>query len=259
LTQNRSKNVDAPDEARVRAIRSAYYALVEQIDDGISLLLDTLRACGILDNTIVAISADHGELLGDHHAWGKRSFYEGSGCVPLILSWPASLPAGVVRDAPVSTVDLFPTFLEAAGVAGPDNLDGVSLLAAARDDQVPDRPGVASEWGDDRKRKLMWRWQEGNQKYKYVWLANGAREQLFNLTEDQHELHNLASSDPARCAAAHAQLAAWCRATDFPVALSPDGSERLSSYPFEPIPLGEVNQQAPVWPTRDPDFVAAQR
>ena len=100
----------------------------------------------------------------------------------------------------------------------------------------------------------MWRWQESSQHFKYVWLANGGREQLFNLAEDPHELRNLASSAPARCAAAHAQLVAWCRATDFPEALSPDGSERLSSYTFEPIPLGEVNKQAPVWPARDPDF-----
>ena len=276
LTQNRSKNVDAPDEARIRAIRSAYYALVEQIDDGIALLVDTLRECDLLENTCIVISADHGELLGDHLAWGKRSFYEGSACVPMILHWPAGLPSGVVRDTPVSTIDLFPTFLEAAGIPSPGNLDGVSLLPIARDNAAPDRPGIASEYGDDRKRKLMWTWREGaagvtrttrstdaanptaGHHYKYVWLANGAREQLFDLTADPHELHNLASSDSRRCADAHQHLVRWARETNYRYALDQNDPTALTSLPYEPIPLGEVNKQAPAWPTRDPDFQPAQ-
>ena len=261
LTQNRSKNVDAPDEARVRAIRSAYYALVEQIDDGIALLVDTLRESGILENTCIVISADHGELLGDHLAWGKRSFYEGSASVPLIMHWPAGLPSAVVREAPVSTIDLFPTFCEAAGISAPNNLDGVSLLPYARDNAIPDRPGVAAEYGDERKRKLMWTWREddaGGQHFKYTWLANGAREQLFNLTADPYELHNLAPSDPKRCATAHQHLVHWARATTYRDALSLDDPTVLVSLPYEPIPLGEVNKQAPVWPQRDPDFQPVQ-
>ena len=267
LTQNRSKNVDSPGESRVRAIRSAYYALVHQIDDAIALLLDTLRDCALLDNTVVVVSADHGELLGDHSAWGKRSFYEGSANVPLIVSWPSSLPQGAVRDLPVSTIDLFPTFLAAAGITPtppPDlDLDGLDLLDAARDATSLDRPGIPSEWGDDRKRKLMWRWTEPAPSsgpphpFKYIWLANGAREQLVDLTADPHELHNLAPSDRTRCARAHAHLVHWCRTTDFPAALSPDDPDRLSSYPFQPIPLGDVNQQSPAWPARDPDFQPA--
>jgi len=264
LSQNRGKNIDAPDEARTRSVRSAYYALVEQIDDGIALMLDTLRASGILDNTVVVVSADHGELLGDHRAWGKRSFYEGSACVPMLISWPVGLPSGVVRYAPISTLDLFPTFLSAAGVSvpeAPDFLDGLDLLPYARDGVLPDRPGVVSEYGQARRFKLMWRWHEPGlngqaraqaRAWKYVWLANGGREQLFDLTADPHELHNLAGSDSARCQQAHAHLADWCRATDFASALAPDG--RLLSMPFEPIPLGEVNKQAPSWPARDPDF-----
>jgi choline-sulfatase len=259
-TQNRSKSMDAPDEARMRAVRSAYYALVEQIDDAIASLVQTLRDCDVLENTIVVVSADHGELLGEHDAWGKRSFYEGSACVPLLMSWPAELPAGVVRGAPVTTIDLFPTFLDAAGVELPEGLDGVSLLPYARDGVPPERPGVAAEYGNERVFKLMWRWRETGangiaRDWKYVWLANGGREQLFDLTADPHEMANLAARDRDRCAAAHAQLVEWCRQTDFESALGPDG--RLTQMPFEPTPLGEVKERVPAWVARDPDFVGA--
>jgi len=260
--QNRSKNQDAPDEARTRAIRAAYYALVEQIDDAIGAILQTLRDCNLLKNTVVIVSADHGELLGDHGAWGKRSFYEPSVGVPLIAHWPAGLPGGAVRDMPVSTIDLFPTLMEIAGITPPPNLDGRSLIHAARSGTALDRPGIAAEYGSDRTFKLMWRWRDqdaptvgmkhGATQWKYVWLANGGREQLFDLTSDPHEQHNLASTDSARCAAAHQQLVAWCRQTAFDTALlAPD---RLTALPFQPLALGDVKPQLPVWPARDPDF-----
>lgn len=266
--QNHSKTMLAPDEARVRAVRAAYYALVEQLDDAIGLLMQTLRDCGVLDNTVVIVSADHGELLGEHGAWGKRSFYEGSGAVPLLMHWPDGLPRGAVRRTPVSTLDLFPTIAALAGLALPGPVDGQSLLAAARDGVAPGRPGVAAEFGSDRTLKLMWRWQESadgadggdsHRQWKYVWLANGGREQLFELTSDPHEVRNRAAEERGRCDWARGQLASWCADTDFPQALaeSPaDGREhRLRSYPFETLPLGNVRGQRPAWPGRDPDFV----
>jgi choline-sulfatase len=277
--QNHKKSMDAPDEARVRAVRSAYYALVEQIDDGLGLLLQTLRDCGVLEDTLVVVSADHGELLGDHGAWGKRSFYEPSAGVPLWLHWPAGLPRGVVRETPVSTIDLFPTFASAAGLPLPGPLDGLDLLPAARGDAVPDRAGVPCEYGEGAAFKLMWSWQEGAapsgaaggavrnggtggtasqqaiRQWKYVWLANGGREQLFDLAADPLERNNLAAAEPDRCRRAHDALVAWCRETDFAGALAGTARDgRLVARPFEHIPFGPVNEQVPAWPARDPDF-----
>jgi arylsulfatase A-like enzyme len=253
--QNHSKTMLAPDEARVRAVRSAYYALVEQLDDAIGLLLQTLRDCALLDHTLVIVSADHGELLGDHGAWGKRSFYEGAGAVPLLLHWPDGLPPATVRRTPVSTIDLFATIAGAAGVAPPGPLDGLDLLPLAREGAAPERPGVGAEFGRDRTRKLMWRWEEGGSQWKYVWLANGGRQQLFDLAADPLELRDLAAEEGRRCEEAHRRLAAWCRVTDFPGALA-SGGERLAEYPFEALPLGQVRGGPPAWPARDPDFRA---
>jgi arylsulfatase A-like enzyme len=262
--QNHSKTMLAPDEARVRAVRSAYYALVQQIDDAIGLLMQTLRDCGILDNTLVIVSADHGELLGEHGAWGKRSFYEGSGAVPLLLHWPEGLPRGATPQTPVSTIDLFATIAAAAGLTAPDNLDGFDLLPLARGGAAPERPGVPAEFSRDRTLKLMWRWDESGepgqqgQQWKYVWIANGGREQLFDLASDPLEVRNLASAERARCEQAHRHLVAWCRETDFPSALDPASGDRLLRYPFETLPLGQVRGQEPAWPKRDPDFVGRQ-
>ncbi|CAA9287203.1 MAG: Choline-sulfatase [uncultured Chloroflexi bacterium] len=248
---------------------------MEQIDEGIGAIVRALRDGGILDNTLIVISADHGELLGDHGGWGKRSFYEGSVTVPLLMHWPAGLPGGAIRQAPVSTVDVFPTFLAAAGIQVtssanlPDapkgwvGLDGLNLLPAARDGALPDRPGIAAEYGSGRTFKLMWRWDEtapsggpgsADHRWKYVWLANGGREQLFDLAADPEERQNLASTDTGRCRQAHDALAHWCTQTDFDNALDTDG--RLISVPFEPFPLGQVKERQPAWVSRDPDFNA---
>ncbi|HEV2126337.1 MAG TPA: sulfatase-like hydrolase/transferase [Chloroflexota bacterium] len=250
--QNHKKSMDAPDEIRVRAVRSAYFALVEQIDDAIGSLVQTLRDCGVLDNTVIIISADHGELLGDHQAWGKRSFYEPSVGVPLIVHWPDGLPGGLVRETPVSTIDLFPTIVAMAGQSVPRPVDGLNLLPLARDGTALDRRGVSAEYGSGRAFKLMWRWRDGAHEWKYVWLANGGREQLFDLSTDPYEVHNLAALDRVRCQQAHEALVDWCKATAFSDATA--GDFGLVSYPFEPIPLGDVNDQRPAWPARDPDF-----
>ena len=221
-------------------------------------MLQALRDGGLLDDTVVIVSADHGELLGEHGAWGKRSFYEASGGVPLLVHWPAGLPRGAVRQTPVSTIDLFPSLATMAGLPLPGPLDGLSLLAAAREGAALDRPGIAAEYGSERDFKLMWRWEEPEggltRQWKYVWLANGGKEQLFERTSDPLEQRNLASGHRDRCAAAHARLAAWCRDTDFERALGPDGW--LRSMPFEPFDLGTINERAPAWPARDPDFAA---
>jgi hypothetical protein len=95
--------------------------------------------------------------------------------------------------------------------------------------------------------------KHGATQWKYVWLANGGREQLFDLTSDPHEQHNLAATDSARCTAAHQALVAWCGQTDFDAALA--APDRLISSPFQPLPLGDVKPQLPVWPARDPDFL----
>ncbi len=116
---------------QVRAARHAYYAAVSYVDDRIGRLVDVLRNTGHVDDTVVIVTSDHGDMLGERGLWYKMSFFEGSARVPLVVSAPGRFaPARVA--APVSTMDLLPTLVglandgDLSAVVG--DLDGQDLL-----------------------------------------------------------------------------------------------------------------------------------
>lgn len=119
-----------------------YYNCISRLDTGIGYLLDELRRSGRADDTLVVYVGDHGPQF----ARGKVSSYELGLRVPLIIRDPRSTAQPAVRDELVSTVDLLPTMLEAAGVAAPANLPGRSLM--------PLLQGPAREW----RRYLFTEW-----------------------------------------------------------------------------------------------------
>ncbi len=134
-------------DRHIRAARRAYYGAISYVDDHIGRLLSLLEETGRLQNTIVIITSDHGEMLGERGAWYKMSFYEGSARVPLIICAPALFATGRVA-APVSTMDLLPTLV---GMARDGDLsclvgtlDGRSLLPHLRGE--PDRDEVVAEY-----------------------------------------------------------------------------------------------------------------
>jgi choline-sulfatase len=108
--------------------RAGYYACVSFVDEKIGEVLAALDEMGLVDDTVVIYISDHGETMGEHELWGKRTFYEGSARVPFIVRWPGRVPAGARSDAPAELVDLYPTLCDLAGVAPPEGLDGDSLL-----------------------------------------------------------------------------------------------------------------------------------
>ena len=116
---------------------SAYYQLyikdylrcVASVDDSVGALLDYLDQSGLTDNTIVVYTSDQGFYLGEHGWFDKRFMYEQSLRTPLVVRWPGVIQAGRVEDRIVSNVDFAATFLEAAGVAVPDDMQGRSLRA----------------------------------------------------------------------------------------------------------------------------------
>ena len=84
---------------QVRGARRAYYGAISFVDDQIARLLTVLRETGRLDDTVVIVTSDHGEMLGERGAWYKMSFYEGSARVPLVVSSPGRFKAGRVGSA----------------------------------------------------------------------------------------------------------------------------------------------------------------
>lgn len=191
-----------PDANRMATMWSYYFSAISFIDSWIGTILDELERLGLRENTIVIYTADHGEHMGDHWTVGKSTFYESSALIPGIVSWPAQLPQGVVREQLAGLTDVVPTLLAAAGVDGTAaglDPDGVSLLDTARDD-APTRDVFIGQVGKGLNAHLV----AMNKDWKYLYLPGDNRELLFQYRGEAPELRNyLAIGDPAAAEAAH--------------------------------------------------------
>lgn len=130
-----------PTEADVEQVRNLYFGGVTQADAAIGQVLDELRQAGELANTIVVITSDHGESLGDDVLYGKPLWehnwmFESNLRVPLIMSWPNGLAKGVVVNDIVETVDIVPTICDLMGLVDPDAV--ARAAAAAKRAEAPD-------------------------------------------------------------------------------------------------------------------------
>ena len=105
-----------------------YLRCVKSVDDAIGDVLDYLEAEGLSDHTLVMYSSDQGWYLGEHGWFDKRWMYEESLKTPLLASWPGVIAPGSINDDIVSNLDFAETFLDAAGVAIPADMQGQSLL-----------------------------------------------------------------------------------------------------------------------------------
>ena len=127
-------------------VRRDYAAELVNLDRNFGLVLAAIPAPE-LDNTVVIVASDHGEMLGDHQDWGKTMPWQGSVSVPLVISGPG-LQRGATVDAPVGTMDIAGTVLDLAGVAPAPNMTTVSLLGYVNGSAAPAyRPFVSSGLG----------------------------------------------------------------------------------------------------------------
>jgi choline-sulfatase len=195
-------------EADVRRSRHAYLANISYVDAKIGELLAVLERCGLAEDTVILVCADHGEMLGERGLWFKMSFYEGSARVPLMISAPGRMPAGTVR-APVSLLDVMPTLLELAGIDPAANgvaLDGQSLVPLATGAAAA-HPPARAEYAAEGSAAPLVMLRDG--RWKLVCCPLDPP-QLFDLAADPLELSNRAG-DPAcaeRLAAMTAQIEA---------------------------------------------------
>jgi arylsulfatase len=184
--------VDLKGEALLCA-RAGYYGLINHMDDQIRRLVNPVLGVDRMtgNNTVVALTSDHGEMLGDHHLWRKIVPYEPSARIPLLLRAPKrfGIGPGTVSDAPVGLEDIMPTMLDLAGVPIPDSVDGRSLLSLARGESVEWRDCIHIEHSPVHHTLT-------DGKEKYIWFVADGREQFFRLTNDPTECRDLAA-DPA--------------------------------------------------------------
>ena len=199
---------DVSDE-QIRNARHAYYGMTSYIDDKVGHLMKTLKAAGLADNTIVILTADHGEMLGERGMWYKQSFFEDSVRVPLIISAPERYSAARVSEN-VSLVDLLPTFLDMASENGQSPalatpIDGQSLTGLLQGQADDWSDTVISEYTGEGVCEPCRMVKRGSWKFMYT---HNHPDQLYNLADDPKELNNLA--DTEQVAQLQAELKAVC-------------------------------------------------
>ena len=195
------------DEHQMRCCRAAYYGTINFVDDQVGRLIQYMRRHGLLADTVVAFTSDHGEMLGDHHLYRKCWPYEASARVPMLLRAPSSLSlgGGVEPAAPVGLQDLTPTLLDLAGLPVPAACTGRSLLPVLRGTAPAVREVLHGEHAG------QYDVQDGHhflvaERHKYVWYSQRGTEHLFDLQADPHECNDLARQSDADQA-----LAPWRR------------------------------------------------
>jgi arylsulfatase K len=197
-----TKNCDkAFSEAIVREIRHIYFAMIAALDEMVGQVLKTLDELGRADDTFVIFCSDHGEMAGEQNQILKRTMYEASSHVPMIIRGPG-VKCGESVETPVSLVDLYPTLLEmghidyseyAARPGYADALDGESLLPQATGEVPRTRDWALCEYHGDRCATGTFMLRRGEWKY----IAHiGYEPELFNLREDPWERSNLAEKRP---------------------------------------------------------------
>jgi arylsulfatase A-like enzyme len=171
-----------------------YLACIASVDGGVGELLDYLEQSGLAENTIIVYVSDQGFYLGEHGWFDKRFMYEESLRTPLVIRWPKVIEPGAVDDHIVSNVDFAETFLDAAGVEAPAEMQGRSFL-----------PLLERKSPNDWRTSFYYHYYEGV-KYdhhvpRHEGVTTGAAKlihfypldewQLFDLQADPQELNNV--------------------------------------------------------------------
>lgn len=166
--------------------KKAFYALCTQVDYQIRYLIGTLRLEGLLDNTIICFTSDHGDMLGNHDMVAKRLFYQSSANVPMIIRGVKGctrLQEGSVDKRLVGLQDVMPTLLDLCDIASPDSVDGISMVDSSTRDYI------YGECGEDNTATRMIR----DEQYKLIYYPVGNHFQLFDIENDPQEMTNLAA------------------------------------------------------------------
>lgn len=172
-------------EEIIRKHIADYYASITHIDHHIGRILTTLEQQGLAKNTIIVFTSDNGIAIGSHGLMGKQNIYDHSVHVPLILAGPG-IPQGEIRDQLCYIYDLYPTLCDLAKIETPKTVEFKSLVPVLNDANAKHR---------ERLYFAFMSWQRAIQdgRYKLIeYCVNGERNtQLFDLSEDPHELRNL--------------------------------------------------------------------
>ena len=183
-----------------------YFSTIAAVDENIGKMLDYLDSTGLAENTIVVYASDQSFYLGEHGWFDKRFMYEESMRMPLVIRYPAEIPAGTEAESTlVQNIDFAPTLLDWCGIEKPDSMQGESFRAVARGGDRAVKPG--RDW----RKTLYYRYWENpgihnvmqhagvhDGRWKLVYFFSNETPvpaecyfELYDLKRDPHEMHNL--------------------------------------------------------------------
>jgi arylsulfatase A-like enzyme len=206
------RNAAHADPLRHGMLHASYYGLMNEVDDNLDRLLARLKENGDWDETLIVLTSDHGEQMGDHWMLGKAGYFDQSYHVPMFVRDPdkrAHGTRGRIFDAFTEHVDIVPTILDWIGVPVPRQCDGRSLLGMVRSGRVPDNWRDAVHWEFDFRDPILGEAEAAlglhmdactlnvhrTRRWKYVHFA-ALPPLLFDLEADPDELVDR-SRDPA--------------------------------------------------------------
>ncbi len=186
----------AGDDAQ-RLTTDLYDSGIAFADDQVGKLFRTMRELDLEDKTVVILTSDHGEALGEHSQRGHGHVYDHDILVPLIIAYPSELPRGKVITEQVRSIDILPTLLELLDVESPWGVEGVSLLSLVGGGQRTP-PGAAWTYAANTNYGISLRYKN---RIKYIfyntsWWPLHGRQELYDLSVDPEESQNLANRQP---------------------------------------------------------------
>jgi len=203
-----------------------YCEALTAVDDNVGRTMDYLEANGLLENTLVIYMGDNGFQFGEHGLIDKRTAYEASVRVPLLMHYPNGLKAGTKVNGIIGNIDIGPTILQAAGASVPDGLDGRGAwdLALGRD----------VEWRDALLYEYYWEWNYPQtpsvfavlgDRYKFIrYHGVWDTDELYDMSQDPYEQRNLIRDED------HLEVAASMKAKLFTM-LTETGGMRVPFLP----------------------------
>jgi arylsulfatase A-like enzyme len=195
------------DDLEIRQMKATYYGLIEEMDHHLGRVIAHLKETGQYDRTLIIVTSDHAEMLGDHYVWGKEIYFDGSFHLPLIIRDPrpeARHARGSEVSAFTEAIDVMPTILDWLGAEIPRSCDGRSLLPFLKGETPTKwRDAVYFEHDFRNVRSQLAEQALGitsdecsyavirDDKFKYVHFA-ALPPLLFDIAKDPHEFVNLA-------------------------------------------------------------------
>jgi arylsulfatase A-like enzyme len=206
--------------ADLRRMVDGYDCGIRYLDGHIARLLDALEAKGVLEDTAIIVTADHGENMGELGIYGEHATADNVTCrIPMIIRWPGKARAGHVAAGLQYNLDLAPTLAELLGTKPSPMWEGTSYAAALDGSDAGHDYLVVSQCAHVCQRGVrmgpwlyMRTWHDGYHLFP--------REMLFNVVDDPHEQHNMAAEHPEVCSEAARVYQQW---HDEMMASQPDG------------------------------------